>query len=598
MQHRGPDGRGSFSDDAVFLGHRRLAIIDLSDAGKQPMVSHDDNNVIIFNGEIYNYIELREVLEKEGVEFRTESDTEVLLELVSRRGPKAIPLLNGMFGFVLWNEEKRELLAVRDRIGIKPLYYFQSQDYIAIASEIGPLLPLLDEIAINDAIVFDFLQRKRVEHSASTFFEGIHQVPPGHYLTTGPKGIQIHRWYNLVDAVHIIQNKEEFQKRSESDHIKEVRRRFQRSVELRLRSDVPVGSCLSGGIDSSSIVVTAAGMIDRENLKNFQTYSAVFGDWYEKDEKRYIESVLELSGIQGNFTIPTATKLSQSFGDFIRHQEEPVTGASPFSQYSVMKLAKEHGAKVLLDGQGADEILAGYDYMVGYYFAALLFGGKIPAFLREVFAQVRRRNKIFLRSFLSHFMPSWLQRYIYSRRHNLMKREFWERFRNRSVLKPIVPKPPRLRGALIEYVSKNIQHLLKWEDRNSMAFSIETRIPFLDPDFMEYVLALPPEYAIRNGVTKWVLRNAFAHKIPPKIAKRKDKVGFATPERAWLASGQVVQVNRLIEQQHPLLGNYIDMDVLEQMLLKGLSSLGPNTLNYIFRITALNVWLTEFFPPK
>ncbi len=595
MKHRGPDGRDTFVNDFVFLGHRRLAIIDLSDAGKQPMTSHDSGSHIVFNGEIYNYLELKQQLEDNGVEFRTKSDTEVLLELIARQGAGSITKLNGMFGFVLYNEEKQELLAVRDRIGIKPLYYMETKEFIAISSEIKPLLPLLDDITINEGIVYDFLQRKRVEHTYSTFFNGIHQVPPGHYLTVRNSILHIHQWYNLEDAVSKTQNDEDFSKRTEIGHIEEIKRRFRRSIELRLRSDVPVGSCLSGGIDSSSIVVTASGMIDDEHRENFQTYSAVFGNWYAKDERRYIESIINSCGIIGHFTTPTPERLSRNFNEFITYQEEPVTGASPFSQYCVMELAKAHGAKVLLDGQGADEILAGYDYMAGYYLAELLFKGNFLTFLKELLAQIRRKNSFFIRTFLSHFMPSWFQRFVYSRKSRLMRKEFWKNFREREVLKPVIPRPPSLRVALIEYVTKNIQHLLKWEDRNSMAFSIETRIPFLDPDLMEYVLALPPKYAIRNGVTKWILRKALSNELPPLVRFRTDKIGFATPENTWIAAGQVLPITKLIENQHPMLANYIDIHSLQQALSKNLLSLDSDILNMLFRIAALNTWLNQFF---
>jgi asparagine synthase (glutamine-hydrolysing) len=598
MKHRGPDGRGSFTDGFAFLGHRRLAIIDLSDAGLQPMTANDGMSHIVFNGEIYNYLELKQELVKEGVEFRTKSDTEVLLELISRKGVGAISDLNGMFGFVLYNEKKKEIIAVRDRIGIKPLYYTESNDFIAISSEIKPLLQLLDEISINDGIVYDFLQRKRVEHTNSTFFNGIHQLLPGHYLIVRKSNLEIHKWYKVENGIAMLQNNAEFKNRTLSEHIKEVQRRFKRSVELRLRSDVPVGSCLSGGIDSSSIVVTAIQMIDQEQREIFQTYSAIFGDWYKKDERRYIESVIASKGIKGNFTIPTSKELRLKLHDFINCQEEPVTGAAPFSQYCVMELANANRAKVLLDGQGSDEILAGYDYMVGYYLAELLYSGRFVIFLKELLAQIRRNNHFFIRTFLAHFMPGWLQRYVYSRKNRLMNKEFWNKFRNREVLKPIIPKPPRLRTALVEYVTKNIQHLLKWEDRSSMAFSIETRLPFLDPNFMEYVLALPPGYAIKNGVTKWILRKALSDKLPPIIANRTDKIGFGTPESTWMASGQFLQFTKLIERQHPRLRSYIDIFVLKRILGKKISSLDSGTLNYLFRITLLNEWLNNFFPVR
>jgi asparagine synthase (glutamine-hydrolysing) len=597
MRHRGPDGRGSYQDAKVFLGHRRLSIIDLTDGGAQPMFSSDGKRVIVFNGEIYNYVELKEELQQQGIVFKASSDTEVLLELISKRGPKSIKQLNGMFAFALWNRQNESLFVVRDRIGIKPVYYIDTPRITAFASDIRALLPLLDEIRINDGIVYDFLSRARVDHSSETFFQGIFKLTPGCFALVENNELRISRWYNLDSRVESLNSTKVFKIRNDMEHIAEVHELFNDAVRIRLRSDVPVGSCLSGGIDSSSIVVAAASMIPKKELHNFQSFSAVFGQWFSKDETRYIEAVKEKCGIQGHDITPTPELLDRMFDHFIANQEEPVTGASPFSQYCVMQLAHSYGAKVLLDGQGADEILAGYDFMVGFYLAELLYHGKFHRFLKEAYLQIKRRNKYAIRTGISQYLPNFLRKY--ARTPNLLiASELARRHENRQVLGPVVIRPPSLRYALIQYVTIHIQHLLKWEDKNSMAFSIETRLPFLDYRFLEYVLALPSRLIIKNGITKWILREAMNDKLPSIVLRRTDKIGFATPEYEWLRTKSVATITNLSENIHPQLRDYVNLNALHRILKLTPETVNADTWNFIFRVAALNSWLKTFFPSK
>jgi asparagine synthase (glutamine-hydrolysing) len=595
MHQRGPDGRGSFQDDKVFLGHRRLSIIDLTEGGAQPMFSGDRNHVIVFNGEIYNYIELKEELQKQGIVFKSTSDTEVLLESIAKRGLSGINALNGMFAFALWDRKNESMLVVRDRIGIKPVYYIDTDKFTAFASDIRALLPLLEDVRINDGIVYDFLSRARVDHSSETFFQGITKLTPGSFALVKNNRLKISQWYNLESRVERLRSEEAFKTRNDREHILKVKELFRDAVRIRLRSDVPVGSCLSGGIDSSSIVVTAISMIPQEELQNFQSFSAVFGEWYSKDETKYIEAVKEKSGIQGLNITPTPEMLDQMFDQFITNQEEPVTGASPFSQYCVMQLAHSNDAKVLLDGQGADEILAGYDFMMGFYFAELLYKGKFHRLLKEVYIQLKRRNKYAIRTGISQYLPNFLRKYarVIS---PLINTEFVRKHKNRKVLGPVVIRPPSLRYALIQYVTIHIQHLLKWEDKNSMAYSIETRLPFLDYRFLEYILALPARLIVKNGITKWILREALNDKLPSIVTQRTDKIGFATPEYEWLRSGSVQTITNLKEKNHKKLKEYVNIDVLHHLLSKAPESIDSETWNYAFRIAALNSWLQSFFP--
>ncbi|MFX1485075.1 MAG: asparagine synthetase B family protein, partial [Promethearchaeota archaeon] len=462
--------------------------------------------------------------------------------------------------------------------------------------DIRALLPLLNDIQINEGIVYDFLLRARVDHTSDTFFQGISKLAPGSFALVKSGRLEVSQWYNLKSRVESLASKKAFQVRNDREHVSKVREIFNDAVRIRLRSDVPVGTCLSGGIDSSSIVVTAVSMIPSEELRNFQSFSAVFGDWFSKDETRYIEVVQERCGIQGAYITPTPALLDQMFDHFIESQEEPVTKASPFSQYCVMQLAHSNGAKVLLDGQGADEILAGYDFMVGFYLAELLYKGRLSTFLKEALVQIKRRNRYAIRTGISQYLPNFLRRFV--RVSNpLMNTEFMKKHENRKSLGRVVMRPPSLRNALIEYVTAYLQHLLKWEDKNSMAFSIETRLPFLDYRLLEYILALPPSLIIKKGITKWVLREALNGRLPSVIARRTDKIGFATPEYEWLRAGSVKTITNLRKSIHPKLREFVNVRLLDHILRMAPETINADNWNSVFRVTALNSWLHNFFPP-
>jgi len=594
MSHRGPDGRGVHCESQVCLGHRRLAIIDLSSGGDQPMKSYDGRFVIVFNGEIYNYIELRKELEKSGVAFHTGSDTEVLLNLLAREGPAALSKLNGMFALALWDSTDKSLFVARDRYGVKPVYYIETDEVTAFSSEIKPLLELLPSVEPNETAVYDFLQASRVDHSDETFFARVMRLPSGFYATVSGNQVKLERWYDIDREVAKVRNESAFAKRTRADHVRTLKDLFRSAVVLRLRSDVPVGSCLSGGIDSSSIVTTATSLLDKDSLHMFETYSAVYGPWFKQDETRYIEAVIDQCGIKGNFVTPTAKDLDEVFDEFLYHQEEPVTTTSVFSGYCVMKLAHSKHAKVLLDGQGADEILAGYDYMVGYYLAELLRRGRLWRFLKEAMAQVRRKNRIGLAKGFAPFVAKTRRR-TNLKANPLLSRDFAQRFHDRQVVEPKLVNPQTLNRGLIDHVTSNFQHLLRWEDRNSMAFSVETRLPFLDYRLVAYVLALPPEMKIRNGTTKWILREAMADLLPKIIAKRTDKIGFATPELHWFRNCQLKLFEDLRQRSHPLLDRYVNRQLMSQLLSSEPSDIPSSVWSSLFRVACLDRWLGLFF---
>ncbi len=595
MSHRGPDGRGVYEAPVVFLGHRRLAIIDLSERANQPMKSSDGQHHIVFNGEIYNHRELREELEQRGVRFKTTSDTEVLLEALVLDGERILPQLNGMFAFVMWDESTGRMLIARDRFGIKPLYYYEDEELLVFASEMKAIFPLVKELRPNDGILYDFLHYGRVDHVDETFFHSIRRFPAGYYAIASVSGIRFERWYDLRAQVRSLRGSPEFRERGEAEHVEEVRRRVLRAIRLRLRSDVPVGSCLSGGIDSSTIVTACSTLLEDEKSV-FQTYSAVYGDWFRLDETRYIKAVLGKTGFHGNYVRPTVADLEQRFSDFMYHQEEPVSSTTPFAQYMVMYLAHSHGAKVLLDGQGADEILAGYDYMVGFYLAELLRRGRILRFIQEAYVQYRRKNRVGLKAALASFLPRRFRKRAMGRRQPHVSRQFATRFRSRRIVEHLLMDPPDLNTGLLNHVLWKLQHLLRFEDRNAMAFSIETRVPFLDHNVVEYVLALPPEYKIRRGVTKWVLREAFGDLLPSAVLQRTDKIGFATPEELWMRNSEASALRELKVAPHPMLADYVDMKWVHRILNTDLRQIPSKALQMLFRVVCLQLWLDLFFP--
>ncbi|MFW9976363.1 MAG: asparagine synthase (glutamine-hydrolyzing), partial [Candidatus Thorarchaeota archaeon] len=411
---------------------------------------------------------------------RTTSDTEVILESFAKLGPNILQQFNGMFAFAIWDKEQESLFVARDRLGIKPLYYFENEWLVAFASEMKAIIPLVQDLQPNDEIVYDYLAFGRVDHLDDTFFEGIHRFPAGHYGIISKDTMRLARWFDIARDINGVKMSSKYTKRSLHDHILTFRRLFSDAVKLRLRSDVPVGSCLSGGIDSSCVVTAAMQFLSPETKKNFQTYSAVYGPWFKQDERKYIDIVTKHAGIKSNFTIPKVTDWVEAFSSFIYHQEEPITTLSPITQFYVMQLAHSNGAKVLLDGQGGDEILGGYSYMAGYYMAELLETKQLPKLLKEILTALRTKNIIAFKVFLYQFLPRGVQKRLTLRTHRLLAKEFVCRFRNRYLIEKLLYLDKDLNKASINHLKFKLQHLLRYEDRSAMAFGVETRVPFLD----------------------------------------------------------------------------------------------------------------------
>lgn len=509
--HRGPDGEGQWlsAEETVGLGHRRLSIIDLSENGHQPMSIQNSRFTITFNGEIYNYIELKNELLAKGVSFESESDTEVLLWLYATYGEKCLNMLDGMFVFVIWDEVKKELFFARDRFGEKPLFYSVYQGCFYFGSEIKAIWAAGVPKKVNQSALTGFIETGQIQEGESTHFDGIRRFKHSHYLYLSEDLKLDLRQYWSLDNISV--NQSITFEEAENTY----RDLFVRSVERRLRSDVAVGSSLSGGIDSSSVVCVIDKLKDKANQQN--VFSARFSN-FAKDEGTFIELVKEhCQNVNGFEVFANDVDLSELLEKIVFYQEEPFGSSSISAQWLVMKLAKDNGTTVLLDGQGADEFLAGYFPCYDIYLSQLFYTD-----VRKYKSELKAYN---VKVDSEHRIQS-----MYDKESIRMK---IGRYKKNLLGQPIefVTLKEYLKTMLLD---GSLQQLLRYADRNSMAHSREVRLPFLNHELIEFVFSLPDDFILQNGWTKYIHRKALAPYLPSKIAWRADKVGFEPPQKEWL----------------------------------------------------------------
>lgn len=519
LRHRGPDDEGEYFDGPLGLGHLRLSIIDLTDAGHQPMSTDDGRYQMIFNGEIYNYLELREELQAKGVVFHTDTDGEVLLQAYVNWGIECLDKLNGMFAFVIYDRRDKSLFCVRDRYGIKPFYYSQSRDYFAFASEIPSLLCALSGKPVADDLsIFEYFVFNRSDQSERTFFQDVKKLQHGHYILIKDGKVEIRRWYNLKDKISPLE--------LTGDDWLEL---FEASLKMRLRADVPIGVCLSGGLDSSAIVAT---LVKKFGLNEMHTFSAVYGANVIGDESPFIDTMRPML-TNMHFITPDSQTLYDDMEQFVAAQGEPVQTTSPYAQFKVMEKAREN-VVVTLDGQGADESLAGYHYFFGSYFKDLLRHWNLPTLSREMMSYMTtHRSVLGLKTLIYFLLPQKSQISAQIRRKPYLNSGFVERNRVASTIAGDLYGGETLGEALINHFEFKLEHLLKWEDRNSMHYSLEARVPFLDHRLVEATLGLSADRIINKGTTKIILRESMNGILPEKIRQRRDKIGFMTPGAVW-----------------------------------------------------------------
>lgn len=554
LAHRGPDDEGFLGwNDAsgparartsavaegtrVAFAHRRLAILDLSPAGWQPMSTADNRYHLVFNGEVYNYREIRSTLERLGHSFRSSGDTEVLLAALAEWGADALPRLVGMFALAFLDLPGRRVLLARDFFGIKPLYYLRLGRGWAFASEIRALRVLTGFVPRAHARrVHDYLRFGLTDHDGATMLEEVRQLEPAHWMgipLDGGAGEGPRRFWNLErsGAGEI----------SFAEAASRVRDLFLESVRLHLRSDVEVGSALSGGIDSSSIV-SAVRHLEGEKLSLRAFTYAAGADGL--DESRWAAAAAGASGASITWVRPSPRDLAADLERIVDAQEEPFGSTSIYAQHRVFAAAAAAGIKVMLDGQGADELLGGYRPFLASRAASLARRGRWSEAVRFCVAASRRSGSGLIRLLGGmglHAAPEWLResvvrRVVFARTPGWLRLE-WFRERQSPTDPFVAPVGDDvLRAHLARAVeSTSLPMLLRWEDRNSMAFSIESRVPFLTPALGAFLLSLPEEYLIdRRGTPKAIFRAAMRGLVPDSILDRQDKIGFATPERSWL----------------------------------------------------------------
>jgi asparagine synthase (glutamine-hydrolysing) len=548
VSHRGPDGEGwkvfDTSRGPLALGHRRLAIIDLSDAGHQPMSYADGRYWLVFNGEIYNYFELKRELETLGRVFTSQSDSEVLVAAYAQWGEDALQRFVGMFAFVIWDAREQRLFAARDRFGIKPLYTVSGPQGIAFASEIKQLLNLPGvTCGMNVARVRDFLASGISEHTSQTMFGDVQQLRGGECAMLdlakwdAGQAPPVRRWYDILKSGGLNLSEQEAGER--------FRDLLTKSVEMHLRSDVPVGSCLSGGLDSSSIVCLMDRLLREQKVDApINTVSACYKE-KEVDERPFMKTVVASTHSNPNYVYPTVHDAIAQAEMITWHQDEPYGSTSIFAQWSVFAAAKAAGVKVMLDGQGADEQLAGYHGGFYYYMADLVRRRRWLALARTLSERRAYHGLSYVEQLRGLSVP-FLPRRLLGRGKQMLGMPDWlasEAFRAigdtgdafSTALSGIGLGPVQSIGDLCVAMTQgsNLTMLLHWEDRNSMAHGIEARVPFLDHRLVEFSIALGGSHKILYGDTKRVLRRAMADTLPPQVANRRDKLGFATPEQIW-----------------------------------------------------------------
>lgn len=546
LRHRGPDGETVWINphNTTGFGHRRLCIIDLSEAGRQPM-HYLDRYTIIHNGEVYNYIELREELKNHGYSFRSQTDTEVIVAAYDRWKDECVDHFDGMFAFAVWDEKEQELFAARDRFGEKPFFYYLDNERFLFASEMKALWAAGVPRQPNLKMIFNFITIGYVDNPAQpgeTFFEHIHKLPAATCLKFRP-----HTHELLLEKYWDIDPAEQEKNISDSEAIETFDELFRDSVKRRLRSDVTIGTSLSGGLDSSSV----AAMISELRAIDYipQAFTAVFPG-FEKDEQSYARQVAEATGAK-QFTISISVdELINDWEKLLYHQEEPFDSASLYAQYKVFELAQQHGAKVLLDGQGADEVLGGYHKYYKWYWQELFHQRKLLRSGELKAARVNGVRETFgPRNIVAALFPDLASvvlehRYLLKAlKHEDLAQDFTRLQSGEAYYS--TPALFNLNGALhFSTCTHGLEELLRYADRNSMAHGREVRLPFLSHELVEFIFSLPSAYKIRKGWTKWILRETMQKRLPANIAWRKDKVGFEPPQKDWMQDKKMQEMIR------------------------------------------------------
>ena len=595
IAHRGPDGESFYFDDAGGLGfaHRHLRIIDLSDAGLQPMCNEDRTLWLIFNGEIYNYIELRPELEAKGHRFASHSDSETILHGYEEWGPDCLTHFNGMFAFALWDSRQQTLFIARDRVGVKPLYYSWYNRTLVFASEIKALLQNPDVKAESYLPAIAQYMTAMYTVGQETWFTGIKRLLPGHFMLVTPGGSTIRRWWDLPD------HEDDLGMHPEQFYIEKTRALLQDSVCLRLRSDVPLGSHLSGGIDSSAIVALLSNRL-ADSGEQLRTFSGAFAGGPEYDERKYVHEVVRRYKTDHREILPTAADLPLLLQRMVYHMDEPAAGPGILLQWSVCELTKQSGVIVVNGGQGGDEAWGGY---FGY----------IPAYLKTLVRQARSHPALYsdlLRDAASLIARPALRRSLTnalrSGRRGRLQAEgqlgAWagERFAGiTGEAPPITHSHSRspLANAMYYDLKWYLPALLQVEDRTSMAFGLESRAPLLDYRLLEHSATVPSALRMEGLQMKHILRNAVRDLLPPDIYNRTDKKGMPTPIAPWFRAELSAWVQRSLTSPQTVATGLFSPQYLRQTLESHLSGSKDTSVELWKLLNVITWWQTYIDAP-
>lgn len=538
LAHRGPDGDGHWVNDkhTAGFGHRRLSIIDLSAAGAQPM-HYLNRYTIIHNGEIYNYPEVKDTLLQKGYRFCSQSDTEVIMAAYDCYGSNCLQYFDGMFAFAIWDEQEQTLFAARDRFGEKPFYYYFDDTQFVFASEMKALWEAGIEKQPNEKMFFNYFTLGYTQNPATaeeTFYTGVHKLPARSFILYHLPEQRITRsLYWNIDV--------DFRDDAITDQkaITAFNKLFTQSIQRRLRSDVPIGTSLSGGLDSSCVLASIQSMAPGQ----YKTFSAIFPG-FKQDESGWIKKVAGHFSLQNHTVQPNADRIIHDFEKICYHQEEPFQSASTMAQYYVYELARQQSVPVLLDGQGADEILAGYHKYYHWYWQQLFRENKNT--LRHELSQARSlgiKEPWGLKNKLAAALPTSAWWYLRRQRARQQLRlhdldtsfvdEYGESYYD-------IAHFDELNNILYYNTFVNgLEELLRYADRNAMAHGVEVRLPFLSHELVQLLFSIPARFKMRDGYTKWLLRKSMADKLPPGLAWRTDKIGFEPPQQQWMKDARL-----------------------------------------------------------
>lgn len=546
---------------------------------------HDitSNFQIAFNGEIYNREELLQLIHSENISEKS-TDAEIVLYGFIDKREKILDLIDGVFAFVIYDKTLKQFFVARDHFGVKFIYYYQNEGNLIFASDIPEILPhIKGKLKPNDDVIFDYLVFNRTDQTEKTFFDGVKKFPHGSYAIVNNEGINITKWYDLTERV----------KETKADKT-EFLSRFEKCVSKRLTTDKQWAICLSGGLDSSAIVST---VVNRLNVEGLHTFSSVYGKEFKADESKFIEEFKDIIPNM-HYINPTADVLYDDIERLVKSQVEPTPTTSPYAHYCVLKEAYANGVKITLDGQGSDEALAGYEYIPGLYHKSLFTHFKWITLFKETFKYLKlHRSTRSLMYMLFFLLPSKMRTKVRVSQRAYVTPEFVRKHKS-SVISEKLYGSKDMQEMLINHFEYKLEHLLKWGERNATAFNMVSRMPFLDPKFVEYGIALDDNVKVRNGYTKAILRDSMKGIMPDNVRLRIDKKGFSIPQEEWFRTEkfQKLVMDILTSESFKSRGYIIPEEAIK--LYKKHLSGEVNVSKDIWKWINLELWFRYFIDTK